>query len=381
MIKYNSITTSSCPVVWWVRVLFLVFFMAACKHSVNEIASEAIPLQHIEKATLNAENIFFLLLSKIETSDKTSDSLLVVWDNEKRTVHYLDTSLTLVHSLKLPSGVSDIKAFDYFNNNYFLLTEKDIKVYDNNLSQQLKSFSFDFSDADGFATIGFDFKILSDSSFYLLRFPQRASIVDSQTRSYYFNSKLIVKMGLRSDSLLMNEPLNISFPEQYRQHFFNDVHPQFYPIENAYAYTFGHWDSLAILSAENVERYAIPKPFSVQSEPFSIESMSSVTKSKEYSATNTSNINLFNYKNKIVLFQRIAAKSYVDEETGMINDYIVAAKRAVVFDMDTKKFEKDAYALPSNSNPIKIIIFNDKLHLLSTDDARQKVHINQIELN
>lgn len=383
MLKYYKNFTNCCRSILAAVCFSQLFLVYSCNNfdGKQEQVSD-IQVHNSGEATIEAENIFFLFLAKVKASDKVSDSLLLVWDREARTIYHFDTSLKLVKHFKVPSKIEDIGTFDHFNNSYYLLTEKEMIQYDDELSRKVRSFAFDFSEADGFHTIMNDLRIQNDSSFYVLKFPKNSSMNSKGSRERYFNTKLVNKVHFKPDSSLVYSSLDIPFPERYKKQIYNDHYPIYAPFHEAdLVYTFGHWDSIAFLKQEQVHHYAIPKRFSVQSEPFLIGDMNSVTRSKEYSNTNNANMKLLVWNNKILLFQQIGAETYVDENSGKINDYLSLNKRMIVFDMGSKKFDKEAYTLPRNSNPVRSIIFNGKLCLLSTDETRQNVTINQIDLN
>ncbi|MNT67393.1 hypothetical protein D3C72_2055290 [compost metagenome] len=139
-------------------------------------------------------------------------------------------------------------------------------------------------------------------------------------------------------------------------------------------------DSLTLIKSEKKESYAIPKEYSVTAQPIPEKNVQSRTELDAYFAMHSANVKILKDKNKIFLFQAIGAKKYIDEQTGMLNDYLSLKKRILVFDMVKKQFKPTAYKLPMNCVPGKSCIFNGKLVIFSTDETRREISVFPIAL-
>lgn len=169
----------------------------------------------------------------------------------------------------------------------------------------------------------------------------------------YFSSKIVCKAVIEEDKryLITNDLQDITFPIDYRKNDYHDIYPIFYTNGNNIRYTFQYWDSIGIITPEGKERYAIPKQFSVKTTPIPEGGIGSKTKSEEYTSTRNANISLLEFKDKILLFQQIGAEKYVDEETGMLNDYLSLDKRMLVLNLAKHRFDEVVY----NCLPIVIL--------------------------
>ncbi|MNS35112.1 hypothetical protein D3C72_672570 [compost metagenome] len=217
---------------------------------------------------------------------------------------------------------------------------------------------------------------MDNENFLIYKFP-KGNMNDPEGRAKYFDSKIVCKANINKEAqdLITKDMLDINFPFLYRRENYKDLYPTFYAYDHNIVYTFQYWDSIAFIKNGLKERYPIPNQFSVSAEPILEEYLSSKIKSEEYFFTHNANIKLLNFKGEILVFQQIGAEKYVNEETGMLNDYLSLDKRMLVFDLDKQRFEDVAYKLPPNCNPVKSCVFNNHLYLFASSEARRKIRI------
>lgn len=330
-----------------------------------------------DSIVIDASSIFKLYTTTINKWNSTEDSVLLLLDKIAAIAYRIDTHHNIYGSDTMPKALTaDMLGFTIDKLKCYFLYEKGVIVFSAEPNAKRKKYAFDHTDVNSFHNFTSEFKMMNDGSFLICKYPN----VDMATRegfTRYFNSKIVYNAVIDESKpyLITKDVQDISFPLDYRTNNYNDTYPILYTNGSDIRYTFEYWDSLGIITPQGKERYAIPRQFSVKTEPIPKGSLGSKTKSEEYSSTRNKNISLLEFKHKILLFQQIGAKQYVNEETGMLNDYLSRDKRMLVFDLTTKRFDDVAYKLPPNCNPIKSYVFNNRLYLFTVNDSREKVKI------
>lgn len=347
------------------------------RHDRHSGADKQISIE--DSIVIDASSIFKLYPTTITKKNSTEDSVLLILDKIASVAYKIDTQNNIYDTNAMSKALTaDMIGFTINKRKIYFLSEKGVMVFSGEPNVTPKAYAFDVTDVNvnGFHTAAGEFKIMDDGSFLICKFLNG----ERNTREgfeKYFSSKIVCKAVIDEGKryLITKDLQDINFPIDYRKNDYNDVFPIFYTHGNNIRYVFQYWDSIGIITPEGKERYAIPKQFSVKTEPIPEGGESSKTKSDEYTSTRNANISLLEFKDKILVFQQIGAEKYVDEETGMLNDYLSLDKRMLVFDLAKKRFEDVAYKLPPNCNPVKSCVFNNHLYLFTVDEARGKIKI------
>lgn len=352
----------------------------ACSNTGHNNSSGAEKQLCIEDSiVIDASSIFKLYTTTITKRNSTEDSVLLILDKIAAIAYRIDTHHNIYDTDTMSKALTaDMIGFTIDKRKIYFLSEKGVMVFSGERHVKPKAYAFDLTDVNvnGFHTAAGEFKIMDDGSFLICKFLNG----ERNTREgfeKYFSSKIVYKAVIDESKryLVTKDVQDITFPIDYRKNDYHDIHPIFYTNGNNIRYTFQYWDSIGIITPEGKKRYAIPGQFSVKTEPIAEGGESSKTKSEEYTSTRNANISLLEFKHKILVFQQIGAEQYVNEETGMLNDYLSRDKRMLVFDLTTKRFDDVAYKLPPNCNPIKSYVFNNRLYLFTVNDSREKVKI------
>lgn len=345
------------------------------RHDRNSGADKQISIE--DSIVIDASSIFKLYPTTITKKNSTEDSVLLILDKIASVAYKIDTHNNIYDTNAMSKALTaDMIGFTINKRKIYFLSEKGVMVFSGEPNVTPKAYGFDLTDVNGFHNVTSEFKIMDDSTFLICKFPKG----ERNTREgfeKYFSSKIVCKAVIDEGKryLITKDLQDITFPMDYRKNDYHDIYPTFCTHGNNILYTFDHWDSISILTKERKERYAIPEQFSVKTEPIPEGGESSKTKSDEYTSTRNANISLLEFKDKILVFQQIGAEKYVDEETGMLNDYLSLDKRMLVLDLAKKRFEDVAYKLPPNCNPVKSCVFNNHLYLFTVDESRGKIKI------
>lgn len=347
------------------------------RHDNSSVAEKQLCIE--DSIVIEASSIFRLYTTKITKRNSTEDSVLLILDKITAIAYKIDTHNNIYDTDTMSKALTgDMIGFTIDKRKIYFLYEKGVMIFSGEPNVKPKAYAFDLTDVNvnGFHTAAGEFKIMDDGSFLICKFLNG----ERNTREgfeKYFGSKIVYKAVIDESKpyLITKDVQDITFPIDYRKNDYHDVYPIFYTNGNNIRYTFQYWDSIGIITPEGKEGYAIPGQFSVKTEPIPEGGLGSKTKSEEYTSTRNANISLLEFKDKILLFQQIGANQYVNEETGMLNDYLSRDKRMLVFDLATKRFDDVVYKLPPNSNPIKSYVFNNRLYLFTVDESREKVKI------
>lgn len=366
---------------WLCLILVLFVSLFSCRNvPVNKTTQHQ--LQSSDTLKIRAESIFRIYVSKMPRVNG-DDSLLLLLDRTASLLYKVDTSNVILDVDTLPNAVTDgLTAFAFYKGKYYMLYENLLKIFsDSNFVAGPKLYSFDTSNGNAYHPVTSQFEIDSNGSFLIYRIP-KLNISEVVGRNRYFSSDIVYKGIIEEGkSLIKTEPqTGITFPERYKKFYYNDRYPLFCSFRDTIAYVVNYADSLAIMNNGKKEYFSIPKQFSVVTVPAPEISVESKTESSRYFATHSANGKLLRYKRKILLFQIIGAEKDYDEQSGMLNDLLSLKKRVVIFDVNKRQFEQTAYMLPANCNPVKSVVFNGKLYLLSTDDARKEVFVISVNL-
>lgn len=378
--KQNGKPLHKVVVVYSILMISVLFF--SCGNSSGKEVNLG-GLQNVDTLKIKAENIFRIYVSKM-TASNGSDSVLLILDKSSSLLYKVDTANHILGVDTLPRTVtSDLKSFTYFNGRYCVQYGDAFTVFPpEGFSTKPKTYKFSDGDKYAYLSTVSEFKIESDQSFLIYRIPKINNVIDVTGRAQYFSSKIVHK-GIIDDGTtqIMTKPLpEITFPDRYKKFYYNDMYPIFCRFGDSAAYTVQYSDSLTLIMSEKKESYAIPKEYSVTAKPIPEKNVQSRTELDAYFAMHSANVKILKDKNKIFLFQAIGAKKYIDEQTGMLNDYLSLKKRILVFDMVKKQFKPTAYKLPMNCVPGKSCVFNGKLVIFSTDETRREISVFPIAL-
>ena len=375
---YRKKMVSTCFTVKVLAMAGLASSWMACSNTGHDNSSGAEKQLSIEDSiVIDASSIFKLYTTTITKMNSTEDSVLLLLDKIAAIAYRIDTHHNIYGSDTMPKALTaDMLSFTIDKLKCYFLYEKGVIAFSAEPNAKRKKYAFDHTDVNSFHNFTSEFKMMNDGSFLICKYPNE-DMATREAFTRYFNSKIVYKAVIDESRpyLITKDVQNISFPVDYRTNNYNDTYPILYTNGSDIRYTFKYWDSLGIITPQGKERYAIPRQFSVKTEPIPEGSLTSKTKSEEYSSTRNKNISLLEFKHKILLFQQIGAEQYVNEETGMLNDYLSRDKRMLVFDLATKQFDDVAYKLPPNCNPVKSYVFNNRLYLFTVNESREKIKI------